>query len=268
MLCMKHLIPSDAYDVDETGYRRRMPLISGLAFSLFGWLLFGVPELFSPLGSSWMHSAVVLFFGFIIGVAYGFVRTAARPSVAPSIEAIYTNTSGLAVPPPPEKEFSYRVPCLWMKFTNFEVSGVLYIGKDGLLFMPHSHQHKRNGWDEYDQPQLQKPLEIAPLDRISLKLVEARFDVFHRILHAKMPQYIEIVWPGGKAQFAIPQAEKTKDKLERAISSLGGQYLGASRVEPIDKNDVGWVKRKEEVLIKSFDEEGLTPVERMLRKND
>lgn len=264
---MKHLVPSEAYDLDETGYRRRMPLIAGFAFSLVFWLMFVVPDLFSPIGPSWVFSSLVLFIGFIAGIAYGFVRIASRPQIAPSIEAIYTDTSALAVPPP-EKEYSYRVPCLWMKFPGFEVSGVLYIGKEGLVFMPHSHQHKRNGWFEYDQPQLQKPLEIVPLDRISLNLIEARFDFFQRILHAKMPQYIEIIWPGGKAHFAVPQAEKTKDKLERAISSLGGKHLAASRVEAVEKNGAGWVDQRDEVPIRSFDEEGLTPVERMMREDD
>jgi len=269
---MKHLISSDAYDLDETGYRLRMPLISGAASGLVMWLMSVAPFLASPPSLSWLISSSALFFGlgFIPGVAYGLVTVATRPKVAPSIEAIYTDTSGLAAPPPPERGFSYRVPCLWMKFTNFGVSGVLYIGKEGLLFMPHTHQHERNWWFDYDRPQLQKPLEVGPLDRISLNLAEARSDFFHRILHARMPHYIEIVWPGGRAQFAVPQAEQTKGKIERAISSLGGKYLGASRVEaePIDKNEAGWVNRKGEVPIRSFDEEGLTPVERMMREDD
>jgi hypothetical protein len=270
---MENLVPSDAYDVDETGYRRRMPLISGIALGCFVLLLFLLPFLFSPVS---LHLRIIfvsmLAFvgGFMTGILGAFGYLSSRPKVAPSIEAIYTNASGLAVLPPPGKEFSYRVPCLWLKFPNFKVSGVLYIGKEGLMFMPHSHQHKYRGLFEFDQPQLQKSLEIAPLERVSINVVEAQLGILHRILHQRMPRFVEMVWPGGKALFAVPQAEQTKEKIERAISSMGGKLLGASRVEAqsADMFGTGWVKQKDEVPIKSFDEEGLTPLGRLLKEDE
>lgn len=250
---MENLVPSDAYDLDETGYRRRMPLIYGLTAGLLSWLCASLRYLFLPADLGWLLFSSILFFvlGFSGGILLALNQLLSRTKVAPSIEAIYTNTSGLAVLPPPEREFLYRAPCLWMKFPHLEVSGVLYIGKEALLFMPHSHQNKANQGYEYYQPQVQKPLEIAPLDKISLNLVEARFDFFHQILHERNPQYLEIVWPGGKAQFAVPQAEQTKEKIERALDSLGAKYLGAS---------------SDDAPIRGFDEEGLTPLERILRK--
>ncbi|HEX8889502.1 MAG TPA: hypothetical protein VF779_10010 [Pyrinomonadaceae bacterium] len=261
---METLVPSEAYDIDETGYRQRMPLVNSIAFGLPNALLaliFAFPE---KAAASW-GLAIFTFWvcgGFVVGLLNGIGTVLFRTKVAPSIEAIYNGTSGLAVLPPSDKEYVYQVPCLWMKFGHLEVSGVLYIGREDLLFMPHSHQD--------DSPQLEKPLKIDPPERVSLGIVKAQLDFFHRILHRRVPNYLEIRWGNRRELFAVPQVEQTKEKIERAIVSLGGKYLGASRVESqkFDVSEGYGVKQEAEVRVRTFDKDGLTPLERALKDED
>jgi hypothetical protein len=248
---MENLVPSDAYDVDETGYWKRMPLLVGLASGL----LFGL----------WISSSFILsLFTFSIFFVLTFLmgRTVAlmsRRKVSPSIEAIYAGYSGVAVLPPSDKEFSYRVPCIWMKFGNFAVPGVLYIGREGLMFMPHSHKQNR--------PQIQKPFEMTHLDNIKLRLVEPQFDFFHRLLHERIPSYLEIEWKNGKTQFAVPEVEQTMEKIESAIKSLKDKLLHSSDVKTqlSELSNMRPPRQASELPITNFDEEGLTPLEKVIR---
>lgn len=220
---MENLVAREAYDVDETGYWKRLPVLGGLFAFLFGGFGFGLifPLLFDWVGTLVFPQRPALFnaatiiiiglsFGIIFGLAFGWVfPTIFRRKMASAMSAIYDGDPKIVPAPPSEKEFSYRLPCSWMKSDNFAVGGLLYLGKQSLMFVPHQEnlaQH-RNGF------------EIAPLNNVTLSLVQPRLNLLARLLTERPPSHIEIRWEHGQPRFLVPEAEITLTKIKRIIES-------------------------------------------------
>ncbi|HZS08396.1 MAG TPA: hypothetical protein VFD58_26420 [Blastocatellia bacterium] len=126
------------------------------------------------------------------------------------VDLIYQGDSKIVAPPPAGNEYSYRLPCGWMKSDNFLVGGILYLGQAGLIFVP----HKRN------LPRHREPFAMGPLDNIEFSLTEARPNRIHRMLVQKLPVLIEAKWPDGTTRLLVPQPEQTLRKIGRVIEEL------------------------------------------------
>jgi hypothetical protein len=133
---MENLTPQEVYDIDDTGYRGRLGLVTG---AFFGFSMGIACSFLTPsiIGLGWrvlpsISAGVFCGIGFGRRFPKGF-----RKKMSSMIDRLYAGDTELDVVPPPEKELRYRLPCSWKRSENFSVGGVLYIGPLGLLFVPH-----------------------------------------------------------------------------------------------------------------------------------
>jgi hypothetical protein len=252
---MEDLVPSGAYDLDETGYWKRMPLVVGM---LSGILLGACISLPFLLGQS--PSYVVFLFSFLTMSAAGSfalrkMLMALRRRVSPSVEAIYGDYSAVAGAADSNEKVRYRLACVWMKPDGTEVPGVLYLGEEGLLFVP--HRQGQTG----TQPQ--KPLRLGPIGVLHLALTEPQYTFWHRLLYERLPKFIDVRMRGQSYQFAVPTAEVTLGKIERSLNRLenGAVYplVEQSRIPPSAHADIDSLR---------FDERGRTPLERVINDSE
>jgi hypothetical protein len=219
---MENLVPREAYDLDETGYRKRLPIVVGLIAFLFGGVGFGllfpflfewVWALFLPLPARIFNASTVIISGLGFGIFFGLVMALRFPAISQRkmtsiVDDIYAGDAKI-VQPPSGKEFSYRLPCSWMRSNNFAVGGVLYLSKESFMFVP----HKKN------LPQHREPFEIAPLNNATFSLVEPRVNLLSRFLTERPPRLVAVKWRGEEARFSVPEAEVTLMKIKSIIES-------------------------------------------------
>ncbi len=226
---MENLVARDAYDVDETGYFKRMPIFAGLFMAIF-WTMF------FPLIDRNISFLIGLGSGIFMGLFFALLfRIRIRWRGAAQTDALYADNSNIAVAPPSNREFSHRLVCKWVKSINHAIGGVLYIGKDSLMFIP----HKQN------LPQ-QEPFEITPLNDAEFSIVEPQLNLLLRTFTERPPRFIEVKWFGGNARFLAPEAEQTLAKIKNIIETKR-----LERGEPITE---------------VFDDKDLTPLEKIFRE--
>lgn len=157
---MENLVPREVYDVDDS------VLSMGIA------CFFLTPSI---IGSVW-RVLLSICAGVLSGIAFGwsFPRRF-RKKMSSIIDRIYAGDTDIIVPPPPEKELRYRLPCSWKRSEKFSVGGVLYIGPLGLLFVPHKMNlpRDRSMFEMGPNKSLKLSLTTRPLNRF-LKLLVPR----------------------------------------------------------------------------------------------
>lgn len=234
---MENLAARDAYDVDETGYLKRMPIFIALFTAISAGLGFGV---LSSLIHGNFSLLTVLFRTMAFGIPTGLILALILPILyrwrgSAHIDALYAGNSNVAVSPPADREFSRRLVCNWIKSKNHPVSGELYIGRDGLMFIPHKQHLPR-----------QEPFEITPLNDAEFSIVEPQLNLLLRTMTEKPPRYIEVKWFGGNARFLAPEAEQTLAKIKNIF-----EIKRLERGEPITE---------------VFDDKDLTPLEKVFKE--
>jgi hypothetical protein len=223
---MENLLPRTAYDADETGMWKRMPLVGGILAFLFGGIGFGI---IFPIGFKWLFSLIMqepvslpllrigLASGISFGILFGLVfalrfPARARKQLSTATDAIYFDDPKFIVLPPPHLGLTHRLPCSWMRRDNLAVGGVLYLGPSGFLFMPHTK----------NLPTHREPFEIQPIEDIRFSLVKPRLNILTRLLVERIPLHLEIESRDRSARFMVPEAESTLNKITRAIRPLNG----------------------------------------------
>lgn len=208
---METIIPRDRYDLDETGYWKRMPWITGITFGMLnGLIVFALALLVA--GENLRFAFIVtlgtsLFGGFLFAV---FFPKLFRRRLATLVTSAYTGDLHVIGTPPTPPAYAYRLPANWMKTDHLAIGGVLYIGRTGLRFVPHRHNLRRH----------QQPFEITPLEQLSFSLVEPNLNWLFRQYHTNTPHYIEIRWPSGRARFAVPTAAATLQEIQQRVRTL------------------------------------------------
>jgi len=190
---MENLVPREVYDSDDTGYRQRIGLFTGLFFGLTMALacFFLVPSI---IGFGW-RALLSILAGVFSGVAFGtcFPRRF-RKRMASVIDRLYAGDPEIDTPPPPERELRYRLPCSWKRSENFSVGGVLYIGPLGLFFVPH----------KMNLPRDRSAFEMGPNKNLKLSLTTPELTGLSKLLVPRPTPRLQVVWPDGNAQFIIP----------------------------------------------------------------
>jgi hypothetical protein len=101
----------------------------------------------------------------------------------------------------------YRLPCSWIRSNNFAVGGVLYFGSDGLLFVPHRLNLKRD----------QSIFEMGPNHQLHLTLMPTQLNRFMKMLVPRPVPRLQLTWPGGSAQFLIPAPDRTLKLIDNRL---------------------------------------------------
>jgi hypothetical protein len=201
----ENLVALEAYDVDETGYWRRLPWVTGL--------FFGVAMAFmTPLIPSTSYSpAMTAVLSFAIGgPIFGlFFPMGLRRQIRGIWAGLYAGGPRSINPPTANGLYYYQIPCTSVRGKT-GIIGVLYVGRGGLLFAP-----RKRSW---------KPgptLEISPLDAVSIALVPPLpQNVIQRLLIPRPLEQIEIRWNGASARFLMPRPADTCSKIVRSLETL------------------------------------------------
>jgi hypothetical protein len=206
---VENLVPLDAYDVDDTGYWRRLPWVSGL----FGGLCSVSAALFSPEQTIYYSLGVRAATGFIIGASVFTLMAVvlARPMYRKIVAGLYRGERWIVDPPSAGRLFYYQIPCSWVR-GGVHVGGVLYLGSAGLLFVP----HKKN-WRPGP------PFSMTPIEAVKAALVgPIPLNPIQRLLVAHPRKLVEITCNGTHARFAVPNPADTIVKIVSRLDGLRG----------------------------------------------
>jgi len=207
---VKNLVPRATYDSDETGYWRRLPLAAGIGFGLPMGIFFTMMTAFMGWGKFGLEACLLLGMstGALSGAFFGFFFPRVfRRKMSSITDANYSREPEPDVMPSPEKKLLYRLPSNWMRSESFAVGGVLYIGRDGLLFLPHGKNLPRD----------RSTFEMGPADELRLSLTPATLTGRKRLLVPRPVPLLNIIWPGGEANFLIPSPQNTLGLIEKAL---------------------------------------------------
>ena len=207
---METLAPRASYDRDELGITARMPLVMGV---LYGGGM-GIWVFFGDLGRYSLSRALIngilaaLIGGFIFGT---FFPKTMRWLARRANDRIYAGDPRL-VPAPPAGRYAYRLPCGWLRTPLRAVSGVLYIGADGLRFDPllKNPRRLRDGWT------------MASLDGVSIERRDVPLPKWFRLWGARTAPRIDIVRGPERIQLTIPETDATLARLRDRIQELRG----------------------------------------------
>jgi hypothetical protein len=116
------------------------------------------------------------------------------------------------VPAPPTGRYAYRLPCGWMRTPRRVVSGVLYIGLDGLRFDPLlNNLHRfRQGWS------------IESLDGVALERRDVPLPVWMRMWGVRTAPRVDITRGTVRFQLTVPDTAATFARLQNRIVELQG----------------------------------------------
>ena len=203
----QNLIPLDLYDLDETGYWRRLPWIVSL---LFGVSL-GALELLLPIPGTRYSPPVCAAIALAIGGPFfGLLFPACIRARARSITAaLYTGDRRFVDPPPADLFVLKQIVCSIIT-GPVAVGGTLYLGPGELLFVP----HKRN---QRPSP----PLKVSPLQSVKIATVPPPpANAIQRLVAPRPRDLIELNWNGGNARFLMPTPADALVRLGRCLDAL------------------------------------------------
>jgi hypothetical protein len=190
---MENLVPREVYDADDSGYRERLGLVTGMFFGLtMGIACFFLIPPIVGLGWRALLSVCTAIFD---GIAFGMLFPKRfRKKMSSLTDRLYEGDASIDVPPPPEKELRYRLPCSWKRSRNFSVGGVLYIGPLGLLFVPH----------KMNLPRDRSAFEMGPTKSLKLLMATQAATGLVKLLVPRPAPLLQVTWPEGSAQFVVP----------------------------------------------------------------
>jgi len=203
----ENLVELAAYDVDETGYWRRLPWLSGMLFGL----AFASIELLSPIPNTRYSPPITAVWSLAIGgPIFGLLfPLAARRQIRVIWAGLYAGEQRSITPPPGNGFFYYQIPCTLVS-GRVGVIGVLYLGRGGLLFTPRKRSWKSGA-----------PIEMAPLELVRIALVPPLpRNAIQRLLIPRQQEQLEISWNGASARFIVPSPADTCLKIGRSLEAL------------------------------------------------
>lgn len=202
---METLAPREAYDHDELGVTRRMPLVTGTMYGIG----MGAFAMLGARGSLAERLATAVIIGAVSGLLFGFLFTwMATRAAKRLLDRIYAGDPRLTPPPPPG--YPYRLPCGWMRTPRVAVGGVLYLGPRGMRFQPHVRNRKSD----------RETLVMEPLERIEIARIDVPLPGWMRIFGARTAPRVEVRWPGGRAELDVPATAATLPRLRETIDAL------------------------------------------------
>jgi hypothetical protein len=206
---MENLVPREIYDIDDSGYRQRLGLLTGIFFGLAMGLacLFLTPSTIGFSSRTLLCIGTGLFGGVFFGKTFprGF-----RKRMSSIVDRLYAGDPTIDTPPPPGKDLRYRLPCSWKRSQSFTVGGVLYIGPQGLLFVPH----------KMNLPRDRTFFEMGPSRSLKLSLTPQKAARFFELFVPRPPSVLQVIWPDGSAQFVVPPSDRVFKLIEERIREV------------------------------------------------
>lgn len=133
-----------------------------------------------------------------------------RKRMSSVVDRLYEGDPVVDIPPPPERELRYRLPCSWKRNKNFSVGGVLYVGPMGLLFVPH----------KMNLPRDHSVFEMGPNKSLRLCLAPQTVSRLFKVLVPRPSPALEVIWPEGSAQFLVPAPNHVLKSLDERVREM------------------------------------------------
>jgi hypothetical protein len=206
---MENLVPREFYDIDDSGYRERLGLVTGVTFGLgFGVACFFLTR--SIIGLRWT-TLLSVFAAVFAGLAFGksFPR-GFRKKMSSMLDRLYAGDPEITDPPTSGKDLLYRLPCSWKRSENFTVGGILYLGPQELLFVPH----------KLNLPADRSVMEMGPTKHLELSLTNQRLAGILKVLIPRPIPQLQVIWPGGSAKFLIPAPNRVLKRIQERIHEM------------------------------------------------
>jgi|GEM_PF-1248780 len=214
---MENMVSREAYNVDETGYWRRMPIFTGISAAVLFGLMFGFVFLFimnalvEPIRLPFNLSnalALSVLSGIPFGITFGITfPLVARQIYSSAVDKIYNGDLKTIGEIPTQDIYTHRLPCSWLKSNTFSIGGVLYIGEESLVFVPNTQ----------NLPQHRKPFDILPLGSLEMSVTEMKLGWLKKMIMKRPPRLLEISWSTDNARFVVPDAEQTLMRIKQVV---------------------------------------------------
>ena len=194
---MEDLVPRSAYDVDETGYWERMPVVTGTFMAACGTLIVWATVLREcPFLESVMR-----------GMAGGFMFAVLFPAlfrwmIGRHTSSAYAGKGRFAASPPAGFQAEYRLPCSLIRGASPAVGGVLYLGRGGLAFVPFAGT----------------PL-LIPIREMQISSVVAPTSWFVRVLVPRPAHLLEVTAGDEHARFVVPTPTATIPRVREVTKA-------------------------------------------------
>ncbi|HEX8692517.1 MAG TPA: hypothetical protein VF746_08870 [Longimicrobium sp.] len=204
---METLAPRAAYDEIEPGQWVRLAVLIGV---FCGGLMALLTLLEQPVPRSVpaMVATVVTWLvgGLFFGAAWIWLM---RRLLRNLVDRVYAGDPKVAPPPPPGREYLYRLPCA-MLAGRIAVGGVLYLGPQGAVFQPHRRNVRRH----------RAPVILEPVEALRARRVELAPPRTAGPLLKATPRALELSAGAATARFMVPMPETTLAVLESRIAAL------------------------------------------------
>ena len=197
---MEDLVPRTAYDVDETGYWERMPVVTGLIMAVCCTAI-----TYATIGRDWPFRESA-----IRGMAGGFMFAVLFPSllrwfVRGYTSRAYAGKGRFALAAPAGFDVAYRLLCsAIIGDSRAAVGGNLFIGRSGLSFVPFSGS----------------PLTF-PMPELKVAAVPAPTNALLRVVIPRPASLLEATGRDVRARFVLPTPSATITKILNALRSCG-----------------------------------------------
>jgi hypothetical protein len=207
---MRELIAESDILVDQTGYWKRMPILSGLFWG--GGMFLASPFIVSyPIWSSGMMLFFVGLACLLAGVLFAVFFTLSMRLVAWwEARLAYRGKGKWSTSPPPPEGAAYRLPCSRVLPPQRLMPGNLYLGCAGLFFVPIRMRRQSSS----------TPL-MLPLDAVSPRAVPMELSGLNRLLLARPPLLLEVGADENVVRFLVPNGSQTIPRVIAAIAALG-----------------------------------------------
>jgi hypothetical protein len=209
---VKNLLPREAYDQDETGYWKRLPIVLGTVFGFTFAVLMYFGERTVPNIQRVPTLGEMMLVGVIAGIFFGtvFPRSFKR-RLRNRTDRLFAADESLIGPPPTTDPIAATLLCTWINGAR-GVGGVLYIEAEGLEFVPNRDELMSSG-----------SFRMAPLVDLHIGLAEApesKNPLFRALIPEPKPR-MQVRWQSGTALFSVPSVEATVERLTQVIRGLG-----------------------------------------------
>jgi hypothetical protein len=204
---IRELVSREALDVDEVGYWRRMPLVVGVAFGGLMALFALLMPLGPPIEGS-MRAVRALAIGLSSGLIFALLFPRQfRRSVRRLLDKRYAGVAPFDAPPPAGMALDYRLPASLQDRGGGLVSGVLYLGPEDVVFVPHARGRTPS------VVHVCHPRHAGPTAR------RARVNRLQRVFLERAPIVVELGQAGMRRAFLVPDPAFTVPRLEEILGT-------------------------------------------------
>lgn len=200
---MRTLVDRNAYEqVDEKFWKRArkaMSVVFGVAMCIAA-----IVQQAGVIGFG-LSLTVGLGIGAVTGFGFGWLWTyVMRRSSRKHFDRVYEGDPATVGKVPRKRQYANRIPCSKFVTNNVTVGGILYVGRAGMLFVP--HQRYRD----------EEPLELA-IDDLVVWAVDWKPNWWGRNFVASGPRLLEVGFGALRFRFAVPDPDVLVPRIREVL---------------------------------------------------